>query len=106
MSGEYTFEFGVCSLPKPAAPTEGATMKDSHGQTVRAAECPYCHGEGDCGCWCHKPTSIVQDYREYTADEILHGIVKFTEQAGWGDPANLGHWLGAAQRWEKRAGVR
>jgi hypothetical protein len=43
--------------------------------------------------------TIVQDYREYTAEEILHGIVKFTEQAGWGDPANLGHWLGAAQRW-------
>lgn len=49
----------------------------------------------------HEPADmpIVQDYREYTAEEILHGIVKFTEQAGWGDPANLGHWLGAAQRW-------
>lgn len=43
--------------------------------------------------------TIVQDYRAYTADEILRGILEFSESRGWTDPANLGHWLGAIQRW-------
>jgi hypothetical protein len=90
-----------------------ATMKDSHGQTVQPDElmCEYCGGTpcscDDPNCICRRnsplptPPTIVQDYREYTAEEILHGILQFSERSGWGDPANLGHWLGAAQRWAK-----
>jgi hypothetical protein len=33
---------------------------------------------------------IVQDYREYTEDEILRGLVQFADMAGMSDD-NLGH---------------
>jgi hypothetical protein len=82
---------------------------DSHGQTVQPE--PIVH-EGkplpDVWAWGHgsevaKPAEAmtVQDYREYTEREILLGILDFSRRTGWGDPANLGHWLGAAQRWAK-----